>query len=93
MEMSETDEEKGKLFIHPSKGRATYTGNGLLFRKLWFADAEEPVAPEQAPLELYFAPKEGFSEFEIHGPYRAIAPGGYVNLVVAWKVGKLEAKE
>ncbi|MEM6771100.1 MAG: DUF4380 domain-containing protein [Bacteroidota bacterium] len=92
MEMTQDDHEKGKLFVHPGKGRATYTGNGLSFRKLWVNDPEEPVAPGQAPLEIYFAPEEGFTEFEIQGPYRAIAPGEYVNLVVAWKVSRLVAE-
>lgn len=88
--MNEADTEKGKLFIHPAKGRATYAGGGLRFRKLWIPVTEE-VAPGQAPLEIYLAPKEGFAEFEVQGGYRTLPPGGSTTLNVAWRVGKLVA--
>lgn len=83
------DVQKGKVFVHPAKGRGTYAGNGFRFRKLWFS-GEGAVAPGHAPLELYLSPKDGFAEFEIQGVYRVIPPGESNSLTVAWKVGKLE---
>lgn len=92
IEMREGDDEKGKVFAFPVKGRVTYTANGLRFRKLWFP-AEGDVAPGQSPLEIYLSPEEGFVEFEVQGVYRRLAPGASVTLNVAWKVDKLEEKE
>lgn len=87
--MTAEDTRKGKLFVRPAKGKATYAGNGVRLRKLWFPDDQHDVAPGHAPLEIYLDPKSGLAEFEIQGPYRAIAPGGYTSLAVAWQVAKL----
>lgn len=84
--MTDGDTEKGKLFIHPNKGKATYAGNGVRLRKLWFL---EDAAPGQAPLEIYLAPAEGFAEFEVQGGYRVIPPGESITLSVAWQVAEL----
>lgn len=89
VQLNAEDEEKGKLFVHPSRGRVTYVNDGLRLRKLWFAD-EGPVAPGQAPLELYLAPEEGFTELEIQGIYRRLAPGESTTLSVAWQASRLE---
>jgi len=87
--MAPDDEEKGKLFVFPARGRTTYLKDGLRLRKLWFV-AEGPVAPGQAPLEIYLAPEEGFTELEVQGVCRRLAPGASTNLTVAWQVARLE---
>lgn len=91
--MAAGDREKGKLFVHPSTGKATYAGRGIRLRKLWYADEQPGVAPGQAPLEIYLDPESGFAEFEVQGPYRPIEPGGLTSLTVAWQVAELVAED
>lgn len=91
--MEEGDRGKGKLFIYPGNGKATFSGEKVRLRKLWYSSPADKVAPGQSPLEIFLSPTEGFAEFEVQGPYRKIAPGGYNKLVVNWRVGVLEYKD
>ena len=83
------DGQKGKLFIRPTKGKATWAYNGLRLRKLWYLNPDYDVAPGQAPLEIYLDAESGFTEFEIQGVYKEIQPGEGVGLSVDWQVVEL----
>ncbi len=83
-------EEPGKIFIESNGGWVEYRYNGLLFTKEFDIIAAEKVAPEQAPIEIYFDPPRGFAEIEQHAAYIAIAPGESSSFKVRWT---LEASE
>ncbi len=93
VDMTAADTQKGKLFVFPGNGKATFSGDKVRLRKLWYFSEADKVAPGQSPLEIFLSPEEGFAEFEVQGPYRKIAPGGYNNLVVNWRVGALQYKD
>lgn len=79
---------KQKLFLRPAEDTkylfAAYEREGLTLLKRW--KRPPGVTPEQAPVELFISPEEGFAELEAQGSYRIIPPGERVGLTVLWQL-------
>ncbi|PHI20376.1 hypothetical protein CEQ90_07910 [Lewinellaceae bacterium SD302] len=92
-----TQPNKQKIYYSPAKDTGkryiynAYVNDGLALLKSWRLPAN--VAPEQAPLEIYLAPEEGFAELEVQGNYKTVAPGKFVDLVVFWQLFPAEELE
>lgn len=73
----------GRLGIFPRKGRVTYATSGFRLRQLWYL---QPLMPAgRPPLALVFADGDPTGRWQLRSPYRKIPPGGYTQLIVAWK--------
>lgn len=48
------------------------------------------IAPEQAPLEIYLAPKDDFAELEYQGEYVELGPREKASMVVLWRLRRAE---
>lgn len=79
-------DEPGKIFIESDGGWVKYQYKGLLFTKEFEVISAEQVAPEQAPIEIYFDPPRGFAEIEQHAAYLALAPGDSSSFKVRWSL-------
>ena len=66
----------GKVFSELTEGAVHYIRDGLRFTQTTPYRTLGDVAPDQAPLEVYLAPEDGFAEFELQGPYGDLLPGG-----------------
>lgn len=87
--LSDEQPNRQKIFYDPAATDEryishTYQRDGLVFRKNWKPPGNVP--PEQAKLEIYLAPNEGFAELEIQGQYINVAPGDHVDLSVIWQL-------
>lgn len=82
--------EPGKLFIDSDGGWINYLSKGFRFSKYFDIVSAEAVAPEQAPIEVYFDPPRGFAEIEQHAAYLSLAPGAQSKFKVKWRVEDLK---
>lgn len=83
--------KNGKVFADLRDGGVTYySPDSLAFTQRSTLLDYAAVAPGQAPLEVYLAPEDGFAEFEMQGPHRAIAPGDSLVFDLQWTIGKSE---
>ena len=73
-----------KVFTKLDTVPATYVNNGVALEKHTVVTDFYRVAPDQAPLEIYLAPKAGFVEFELHGDYRKLGFGETSTLRSKW---------
>jgi hypothetical protein len=80
----------GKLFINSKGGWITYERDGLQFIKHFDIVSAESVAPDQAPIEIYFDPIHHFAEIEQHAAYLALASGERSTFNVRWIVRTIE---
>ncbi len=81
-------EKAAKLFIHTQGGEVSYEKEGVVFKKEFSIIDSQRVAPEQAPLEIYFDPIRQFAEIEEHGPYARLGPEMVMSFEVIWKLAK-----
>ena len=81
-----------KIFYTPPADLKTlrnrYHSNGLVLTKI--RELPVSVAPDQAPLEIYLAPQEGFAELEYQGGFVELKPGEIATLNVIWKLAPRE---
>lgn len=82
--------QKEKLFINSPGGWVSYEWNGIRFTKRFESLQKQDVAPEQAPIEVYFDPEIGFTEIEEHGAYVNILPEQVQTLEVNWFLEQVE---
>lgn len=82
----ERHSSREKVFADLAVDSVTHYNDGLALTKYTAITHLFNTAPEQAPLEVYFDPKAGFMEFELHGEYKLLEPGESVSLRVKWKV-------
>lgn len=77
--------KNGKVFSNLTTGGVHYyTSAGTRFTQTTPYLTYAEVAPDQAPLEVYLAPEDGFAEFELQGPYGPIAPGDSLVFGLLW---------
>lgn len=81
--------EPGKLFIKSSEAWVAYQYKGIRLTKQFDAIPLELIAPEQAPIEVYYEPVYKFAEIEEHGPYTRLAPGAVTTFELLWSLEKL----
>lgn len=86
--LDERHTAEGKLFANLPTGTATYKHNGIAFTKHTVVKDLYRTPPNEAPLEIYVAPKGNFFEFELVGDYRNIGPGESNNVRLKWSLKK-----
>ncbi len=75
-----------KIFCTPPSNSgdtySTYRFDGLVFTKT--RKMPSRVAPDQSPLEIYLAPKDGFAELENQGDFQILSAGQSMSMTVEW---------
>lgn len=79
-----------KVFMNPSKGMIAAFCGDFLFMKKSMLIAPDKIHPDQAFVEIYknisMDPAESLTEIEMHGEYRALAPGESMSFEETWEL-------
>ena len=86
----ERHQRSEKLFADLDSVPVVYRNNGLELAKYTGITDLYHTAPDQAPLEVFIAPKDKFIEFELQGYYRPIEYGEMSTLRTRWVVREVE---
>jgi len=86
--LDDSQPDAQKIFYTPASDqpltKVTYRVDGLTLTKTH--TTPERVAPDQSPLEIYLAPKDGFAELEIQSQYHDLAADDSASMRVQWSL-------
>jgi len=82
----EGHKEPGKLFVKSDGGWVAYEHQGVRLTKKFAPIAFERIAPEQAPIEIYYEPVYKFAEIEEHGPYVTLQASESTTFELTWSL-------
>lgn len=79
--------QSAKVFANLLRIPVSYYRDGIVLHKETIVTDFYRVAPEQAPLEIFFDPERKFMELELQGDYRELGYGETATLRTRWVVG------
>ncbi|OAV44627.1 hypothetical protein [Lewinella sp. 4G2] len=86
--LDEQNTEPAKVYASLRDTAVRYVHEGLIFTKQTMITGKNQVAEGQAPLEIYFDPENGFSEYELHGGVYTLQPAQRAVMRVKWTLRK-----
>ncbi len=80
--------KENKVYAQLNSVPVRYYLNDLVLEKHTVVQDFYRVAPNQAPLEIYFDPVAGFTELELQGDYRKLGYGETTTLRTRWRLSR-----